>query len=177
MVWHHLLPHRTEARSGVHDHQGLRRRVDFRRLKLLDGVTRLLQGLGSPSNTVLHLRRGSLAGRVEHHSDSDRLGWFGPPKRRGHRPRVSPGWPDQDIERPPEVRNPPRQRTVDLRQLHTDRCYVRGLDRACVWDASQGGLECADPTALRWMAERSEAVIPKTQRTHAGRYSGSLARA
>ena len=79
-----------------------------------DGVTGLLEGVGSPSNAVLHLRRSSLAGWVEHHS---------------------------------------------------------------VWDASQGGLECADPAALRWVAERSETVIPQTQGTHAGRDGGSLARA
>ena len=118
---------------------------------------------------------GPLASRVEHDGDSDGLGRFGPAERRGHRPRVPPGWPGNYLERLPEVGNPPRQRAVDLGQLHANRRYVGGLDRACMRDASQRGLQCADTAALRWMAERSEAVIPKTQWAHAGRDSGSLA--
>jgi hypothetical protein len=176
MVWHHLLPHRTEARSGVHDHQGLRRGVDSWRLKPLDGVTGLLEGVGSPSNTGLHLLCGSLAGRVEHHSGSDGLDWFGPAKRRGNRPRVRQVGPAMTANA--SRRSATRRASGPLTCVSCIPIVAMSVAStvlACGMRPNVGLSALTPQHCAGW--RRSEAVIPKTQRTHAGRYSGSLARA
>jgi hypothetical protein len=104
------------------------------------------------------------------------FGWFGPAKRAGtvHGSRqVAPAITSNALRRSATCRASGPLTCVSCMPIVAMRWPRPCLHR----DASQGGLQRADPIALRWMAERSEAVIPKTQRTHAGRDSGSLARA
>ena len=156
-------------RSGQHGHQRLRRRVDRRRLELVNRVARLLQSVGGPADAVLHLLRGALASGVEHDGHLGGLARFRPAERCGHRPRISPCGPSNYREHLSEIRNPPGERAGDLGQLHADGRDVGGFDSGCLRDPSQRGLQRAYTAALRWMAERSQAVVAKTQRTHPGR--------